>query len=125
MMAIKPIMHERRKFPRANISFPVECNPLTSNTYFYTVSKDMSPSGIKILSNTFLSKDALFKVSINFIDKVMQLKAKVAWCSQTRTPDTFHTGLQFVEVNSEEQNSLNRFFSKITPSVPSNDSPSA
>ncbi|MDD5584989.1 MAG: PilZ domain-containing protein, partial [Candidatus Omnitrophica bacterium] len=77
MMAIRPITDERRKYSRAGISFPVECSVLSSNTYFYTVCKDVSAGGIKILSDKFFSKDNLLKVSINLIDTVMQMKAKV------------------------------------------------
>ncbi|MBU2102279.1 MAG: PilZ domain-containing protein [Candidatus Omnitrophica bacterium] len=113
-MVIKEINPlERRKYPRVPISFPVECNVLSTAKYFYTVSKDLSTTGIKILSDHFFSKDKLFKVSINFVDKVMQLKARVAWCAQSRSPDTYLAGLEFVEVPLLEQKALVHFLGKI------------
>jgi c-di-GMP-binding flagellar brake protein YcgR len=117
MMAIKSITDERRKYPRSGISFPVECKLPASNTYFYTVSKDISAGGIKIISNRFFSKDNLLKVSINFIDTVIELRAKIVWCNKTRAPETFHAGLQFIEINPEGHRTLCHFLDKILPST--------
>ena len=113
MIMEEMITPNRRKYPRIPISFPVECDILSPANYFYTVSRDLSAAGIKILSNRFFSKDNLLKVSINFVDRVMQLKARVAWCAQSRSPDTYVAGLEFVEIPAHEQKILAHFLEKI------------
>ena len=54
---------ERRGAERVGVSFPVECNLLTKRGYFYTVSKDLSQTGARIISNDFLAKGNPLKIS--------------------------------------------------------------
>jgi c-di-GMP-binding flagellar brake protein YcgR len=103
----------RRDSERIKISFPVECNVPAGKNYFYTVCKDLSQGGLKILSNNFLAKGNILKLNINLIDNVINLKAKVAWCSKERASERFMTGLKFVEVNKESQGALTRFLNRI------------
>ncbi|MFA5270923.1 MAG: PilZ domain-containing protein [Candidatus Omnitrophota bacterium] len=98
---------ERRKNTRTYVSFPVECSFLPSKGYFYTVSKDLSLSGTRIISNDFLPKNNQLMLNINFIDKVVDLKAKVVWCNKERTVDRYFAGLEFIEVPAEGKKYLN------------------
>ena len=109
-------MEERRKYLRADVSFPVECDLLTQNNYFYTVCKDLCLGGIKILSNKFISKDNILKININFIDEVLRLKAKVIWCNRKRVSDRYVIGLEFIELNVSNQKNIQRFLNKVQPS---------
>tara|TARA_B100000315_G_C14475077_1_gene540232 strand:+ start:364 stop:693 length:330 start_codon:yes stop_codon:yes gene_type:complete len=106
-------MAEKRKHPRTNISFPVECSVLPQRKYFYTVSRDLSLGGVKILSNIFLPKNDSFKLTINLIDKTLDVKAKVAWCNSERMMDRYSAGLEFVEINQTSQKGLSGFLDKI------------
>ena len=106
-------MVENRAFPRAGISFPIECRPIPERNYFYTVSKDLSLGGVKIISNQFLPKNDTIKVSINLIDKVLNLKARVAWCNQEKMSDRYSTGLEFVETNKQSKEKLISFLNRI------------
>ena len=106
-------MAENRKFPRVDVSFPIECRPLPEKSYFYTVSKDLSLGGVKIISNRFLPKNDTLKVSINLIDKVIDLKAKVAWCNQERMSERYSTGLEFVETNEQLKENLTSFLNRV------------
>lgn len=106
-------MVENRKSPRINVSFPVECRSLPARKYFYTVSKDLSLGGVKILSNCFLPKNDMVKVSINLIDSVLDLKAKVAWCNQERMSERYSTGLEFTETNDVSKKKLFSFLNRI------------
>jgi c-di-GMP-binding flagellar brake protein YcgR len=98
---------ERRQNARAYVSFPVECNVLPGKGYFYTVSKDLSLGGARILSNEFLTKDNQLLLNINFIDNVMDVKAKVIWCNKERTSDRYYAGVKFIEVPEESKKYLN------------------
>lgn len=106
-------MEDRRKYPRINISFPVECRALPRGNYFYTVSKDLSSGGVKIISDTFLPRDYLMKVYINLVDTIINLKAKVAWCNKLRASDKYNAGLEFVDATGESQQNISQFLSRI------------
>ncbi len=106
-------MDEKRIYPRIGVSFPVECKALPARNYFYTVSKDLSLGGARILSNEFMAKDDLLKLNINFIDKVLSLKAKVIWCNRDRASERYSTGLEFVEMADKPKEELFGFLNKI------------
>jgi len=109
-------MDERRKYPRIDVSFPVECKALPGQGYFYTVSKDLSEVGAKILTNTFMAKDNLVKLHLNLISKMLDLKAKVVWCNKERVSERYTAGLEFTEMDSTGRNELSNFISKINNS---------
>jgi c-di-GMP-binding flagellar brake protein YcgR len=106
-------MREKRKHPRIGISFPVECKVLPSKDYFYTVSKDLSTGGAKILSSDFLVKDDSLKLNINLIDKVLSVKAKVSWCTKEDSSQRYSTGLEFVELTEPDRDELVKFLTKL------------
>lgn len=98
---------EKRKNSRSIISFPIECNILPGTAYFYTVTKDLSVGGVRILSDEFLTKNNPLKLNINLIDKVLGVKAKVVWCNKERASDRYSAGLEFIEIADENKNHLN------------------
>lgn len=107
-------MQDRRKYPRVDISFPVECDTLPRGNYFYTVSKDLSLGGVKIISNKFFPRNEPLKITINLIEKVVSLKARVAWCNETRAVDTYFVGLEFIGENRTSQSEILRFLNKVS-----------
>jgi len=106
-------MDERRKAPRADISFPVECDVLPANSYFYTVSKDLSNSGAKIITDHFIPKGNTLKMHINIIDRVVAVKGKVAWCNKERTADRYTAGIEFLEINKTHSGALSKLLGVI------------
>lgn len=109
-------MSERRKFPRINVSFPIECRTLPSRNYFYTVSKDLSAGGTRIVSNDFLPKNNELKLNINLIDKVLSITARVSWCTKERTAQRYATGLEFLALNQSDKKALGKFLNTIIQS---------
>jgi c-di-GMP-binding flagellar brake protein YcgR len=106
-------MEERRKYPRIKVSFPVECKVLSQRIYFYTVSKDLSLGGVKILSDEFIPKDNVIRLRVNLIDEMLHLKARVAWCNRKRISERYLMGLEFVELNEENQRNIFRFLNRV------------
>lgn len=106
-------MKDKRKYPRVGISFPLECKLLPQRNYFYTVSKDLSLGGVKILTDKFIAKGISLKVNLNLIDKVVALKAKVAWCNKERVAERYSAGLEIVEINEENKKELSFLVNKI------------
>lgn len=106
-------VEERRQHQRVGISFPVECTSLPSRKYFYTVTKDLSLGGARIISDAFLSKGEPFEVGVNLIDRVIDLEAKVAWCCQEKRQSRCSAGLEFKNINPGDQSQLSRFIRSI------------
>jgi len=109
-------MGERRKSPRINVSFPIECRTGPSRNYFYTVSKDLSAGGTRILSNDFLVKNDELKLNINLIDRVLNITARVSWCAKERTAQRYATGLEFLALNETDKKTLVKFIDTIIQS---------
>ena len=107
------VIEERRRDQRVDIAFPLECSKLSEKKYFYTVGKDLSTNGVKIISEEFLPKDNRLMVTINLVDRVLNLQAKVAWCNKLRIAERYHAGLEFLDVDKENQRSISRFLNKI------------
>ena len=106
---------DRRTNPRINISFPVECRRPADKSYFYTVCKDLSVGGTKILSDKFMPKGKKIDLNINLVDNVVDLKAKVAWCVRERMADRYAMGMEFIEVNEDNRARLSGLLGKIYP----------
>jgi c-di-GMP-binding flagellar brake protein YcgR len=107
-------MEERRTSRRFDISFPLECNVLPTSKYFYTVSKDLSVKGIRIVCDKFLQRNHCLRVDINLIDKIVNAKAKVSWCNQQGNTERYVAGLEFVELNRENKEIISKFLSSLS-----------
>lgn len=108
------MQHERRVQPRIHTTFPVECDKLPQRKFFYTVCKDVSLSGAKIISFEFLPKDHSLKLIINLIEKIVQVKAKVVWCNKDRNSERYTAGLVFIELNEDGKQTLTKFVDNVT-----------
>jgi c-di-GMP-binding flagellar brake protein YcgR len=105
----------RRKDSRAGIAFPVECDLLPTKNYFYTVSKDLSSSGAKIITDRFLAKGEILKIHLNLIDQIVEIKARVAWCNKERVSERYMTGVEFTEINRAKKGTLSKLLSTMVP----------
>ena len=107
-------MKEKRQNPRVGISFPVECVSLPERKeMFYTVSKDLSLGGIKILSEDFLPTGKDLRINVNLINEMASAKAKVIWCNKEPYSDRYYAGLKFFELNKRNKTNLNHLINKI------------
>ena len=110
-------MEERRRYPRVNISFPVECEILPERKkIFYTVTKNLSIGGAKILSEFFFPNEKTFKININLINEIIKAKAKVVWCNKEPYSERYQMGLCFLDMNKNDKDHLKTFLEKIYPS---------
>jgi hypothetical protein len=102
-------MQEKRKNQRINVSFPVECNLPSTRSYFYTVSKDLSISGTKILTNEFIARNQTLKLNINLVDRVLNVRGKVVWCNREPSLERYSAGIEFEGISRENKDYLNSF----------------
>ena len=108
-------MEEKRKFERVRISFPVRCEGLQSHKPFYTVFKDISEGGLKLISEEFLAVNKFVKFEINLINNLVRGKGKIVWCNPQAYTDRYWVGLEFTEIGTGAQKTLSDFLSNITP----------
>lgn len=80
---------------------------LSEKNYFYTVSKDISAGGVQIISNNFIPKNNIVKLTINFIDSLFTIKAKIAWCNKKRISERYNAGLEFIEMSQTLNQQIN------------------
>ncbi|MCK4810334.1 MAG: PilZ domain-containing protein [Candidatus Omnitrophica bacterium] len=107
-------MDDRRNSQRINVSFPVECVLLPERKkMFYTVSKDLSGEGLKILSEEFMARGKFIKLSINLINEMAESKVKVIWCNKKARSDRYYIGLKIMEINTIDKSHLYHFINKI------------
>ena len=104
-------MENKREEPRAKVSFPVACDVLPQRSYFYTVCKDLSNSGIRLITNDFMPQGNSLKINLNLIDKVVNMRAKVMWCNKERYADRYYAGLKFIDIDEENRAYLGNFLS--------------
>lgn len=106
-------MEEKRKYPRYKLSFPIECKRPGFSQYFYTVTKDLSLGGARIVTNDFFPKDGIFKVSLNMVKQIFNFKAKVSWCNQERFSDRYSLGCEFIEIPQIYKNQYQNFLNTV------------
>lgn len=109
-------MENRRKHKRVKISFPVRCENVQSKDYFYTVFKDISKGGIKVISDEFMKTKNPVKFEINFVNQLIRGKGEIAWCNPESYSERYLTGVKFTEVNEKDKRTLSSFLSNITSS---------
>jgi len=102
-------MIEKRKELRAGTTFPVSCNTLSNRNYFYTVCRDLSSEGAKIITDNFIPSGDSMQIDINLITKVINLKAKVMWCNKERYSDRYSAGLMFTELTKQARDQISNF----------------
>ena len=102
-------MKEKRKESRTMTSFPVACNTSKRRGSFYTVCKDLSSQGAKIITEEFVSCGNLFTLNIDLIEKIIGLKAQVCWCNKQHYSDRYNIGLKFVKIKNSDKTYLSNF----------------
>ena len=109
-------MGNKRKHPRIKISFPVRCERLESHRSFYTVFKDISRGGIKLISEEFIGINKAVKFEINLINELIRGKGRIAWCNPQAYSERYMVGVEFTEMDTRTQKNLAAFISNINPS---------
>lgn len=110
----KGVILERREAPRVAVSFPIKCVLLPERRkFFYTVSKDLSLKGIRIISKDFLIPGKKIMVYIDLIKEIAHVKAKVIWSNKVSYTEKYYVGLQFLEISRDNRQKLLNFLNEI------------
>lgn len=104
---------ERRLLPRLNFKEAVQFrNLLKSNEVFSgSLSRDLSAGGLRITTAAPFAKDArlVLLLALPGASPVIRAISKVAWNTQKPFGGGYESGLQFIEITSEDRNSIAGF----------------
>jgi hypothetical protein len=102
-------MEERRKVKRLKEEDELTITVLSGGEnlpkekIFYTLSKDISSSGARIQSNSFLPVDTLLNIKVMLKNTPQMISAlgKVKWIKSIFADEFFEAGLEFVNISRE------------------------
>lgn len=109
-------MSENRQHSRVRISFPVRCEGIASRKPFYTVFKDISTGGIKLVSETFIGINKRVQFEINLVNELVKGRGRIAWCNSQPYSERYLVGVEFTEMDPAVRERLSAFLSNITSS---------
>lgn len=104
---------ERRRQPRLNFTEPIQFRRLLKpeEAYSGSLGRDLSAGGLRIQSATPLAKDDRFVLLLALPDspRVIRAISQVIWNSQRSFSSGQEAGLQFIEITSEDRDSIAGF----------------
>ena len=100
-------LDERRRQKRLNFTQPIQFRDvLKANSLFYgSLSRDLSSGGAKICNYAPLAKGdrLLLLLDLPGSRQLVRAVSQVAWQSQRPFGSGYETGLQFIEIASEDR----------------------
>jgi len=93
---------EKRLAKRLRVNLPLAYQHLGQEQGFgETVAKDISTSGMRINTASFLAPGSDFLVKLRFpeVSKIVEGIARVVWSQRVSFSDQYQTGLRFTEIN--------------------------
>jgi uncharacterized protein (TIGR02266 family) len=107
-------MKERRKDPRINEENKVVLNLIPnggaqgSRNVYYSLTRDLSIGGIRIMTDAPLAVGSRVKVEITLAKsrKRVQAVAAVRWVNELFGKEVYDMGLEFVEIDPETELAL-------------------
>jgi len=113
---MQPYVKERRKCARIDARLPLQFKDIQRpiETYAGSLTKDISESGVRFLSNDFLSifTRLLLEVSVPSFSRPIKAISKVAWIRKVSRSNQYSVGLQFMDMTEEDKKHLLSFISK-------------
>lgn len=101
---------ERRRLPRLKFSAPIQFRNILrpQESFIGSLSKDLSASGVRLTTFTFLPKDTrlVLLLSLPGFLKPTRIIARVVWMQRQRFTDAYDCGVQFLEIATEDRNRI-------------------
>jgi hypothetical protein len=100
---------ESRLFPRLDFSGSVSCQVRGAKEIGRSVSEDISLSGIKFISDSFIPPQTPVMLEINLLSQVVRPIAQIVWSSPFPRQNKFHLGARFLEWDPQDKKRLNDY----------------
>ncbi len=98
---------EKRGFPRLKLKVPLQFRNILKpqEPFAGSLSQDVSASGARISSSSFLPKEARLVLLLSLPGTLKPIRAigRVVWMQQQRLSEGYDGGIQFVEITPEDQ----------------------
>jgi len=104
---------ERRQLPRLTFTGPLQYRDLfkARRVYSGSLARDLSAGGLRIATAVPLAKDDRLILLLSLPDSLREIRAiaRVAWHRQRPFGSAYESGLQFIEITSEDRDSIAGF----------------
>lgn len=108
--------HNKRTHQRVQVPFTSDCSLVTSTTararHFDAVTKDIGLGGARLICDGAVALHTMLRVNFNFIDMVLTVSARVAWCEEKAKQARHVVGVQFVQADDHTRKILADFIGK-------------
>ncbi|MFQ5681522.1 MAG: PilZ domain-containing protein [Candidatus Omnitrophota bacterium] len=99
---------EQRIFPRFHYSIPIKYCPKNNTASIYTVTRDISVGGLKILTHSFLPRGTNVSVEVKVPSSsgVVNALASVVWSNRISHSEQYLSGLRFSEIEDRDKKNI-------------------
>lgn len=103
---------EQRRFPRFHYSVPIKYRQKDEVTPTYTVTRDISIGGLKILTNRFIPRGTDMAIEIEIPrDNVINAAVNVIWSNRISHSDQYLSGVKFSEIDEVGKKNISELVS--------------
>ncbi len=102
---------ERRKFKRTELDVPVRYKFKNSKEFGSTLSRDISEGGVRLSVDKFVpvNTDVVLELGLGKLSNMINAVAKVAWTNFIPFSDRYQLGLEFYEINCQNQKDISDY----------------
>ncbi|MFH1397967.1 MAG: PilZ domain-containing protein [Candidatus Omnitrophota bacterium] len=104
---------EKRQHPRLKFAYPVSFDIPGAGETNSVLSKDISLGGMGFVHNRFIPVNTPLKLRINILSRVLNSVGIIRQSVPIAHSDSYYTGVEFKEFNSEDKQYLNNYIQYI------------
>ncbi len=105
----KPLV-ERRRFPRLHCGSPIQFRNvlIPQNPFDRSLSKDLSAGGICMATTHFVPVEQrlVLVLALPGLPKPIRVVGRVVWTQQNRFAGTYDSGVEFLEMSSQDRETI-------------------
>ena len=107
-------MKNKRKHSRAKISLPIYFQDTNSRKLFYTIFKNISEGGLKLVTEKSLTPGQSILFEMELVSSIVKGEGKVTWSSNERNSEKCVAGIEFTNMDEKAKKALCEFLLKMT-----------
>lgn len=98
---------EQRRFPRFHYSIPIKYKQPDKPGPTYTVTRDISVGGMRLLTNSFIPRHTKLGLEVEVPPKnVVNAEATVVWSNRINHSDQYLSGVKFSDLNENDKRNI-------------------
>lgn len=98
---------EQRRFPRFSYSIPIKYKERSKAVPSYTVTRDISIGGVKILASNFMPRGTELNLEVELPRMSMvNTSAAVTWSNRISHSDNYLCGLRFTDIDETNKKNI-------------------